>query len=448
MAAPNRRPAPLRRNQARRRPPAGKAAAVNPPVIVLIVIGGILLLAGIPLVLWLTLFRGTSNTPAAGGESAVLEMTELGDGADPHDSVENAVSQAETAAPVIPAGGGLTVDNLTMLDMDSSHVAAVTKDGSLYVWGDYTVLNGEFTEVHVPVKIMDDVKAVCAGYRNYLILKTDGSLYFLGGNTDGRVCAEPGDAMQSPVKIMDDVASVTDINDTCYAITTDGSLYSWGISAGYLLGRSAQHDDPVPAKILDNVKSVDAAGDVAGAITEDGSLYVWGYYIGQLIGKEGQDNRERMKVMDHVAEFAVGDSLEILTEDGSLYMLEVEELHRAYKAGMGVSLADLFQPEKVMDNVKTIDCWGSRCAAVTNDGSLYLWGPGSSFERVDSFRLKDLLEPTKVMDQVASVKLSSSFSVAYMTDGRVLIWGSNDRGQFGNGTTEGSDTPIELRFAS
>ena len=79
-------------------------------------------------------------------------------------------------------------DGYQVVDFDASDSmegAAVTKNGSLYMWGRNT--NGEVgdnttTAKHMPTRIMGDVKAVEKKERSTVILKTDGSIYTNGSN--------------------------------------------------------------------------------------------------------------------------------------------------------------------------------------------------------------------------------------------------------------------------
>ena len=51
-------------------------------------------------------------------------------------------------------------------------------------------------------------------------------------------------------------------------------------------------------------------------------------------------------------------------------------------------------------------------------------------------------EPKKIMDDVVAVSLGTGYSAAIKRDGSLMMWGDNSYGQFGNGTTESSTTPV------
>ena len=76
------------------------------------------------------------------------------------------------------------------------------------------------------------------------------------------------------------------------------------------------------------------------------------------------------------------------------------------------------------------------------DNSLGQLGNGSTVSTDTPVRVK-LPSGTKV----TAVRAGCRFSLALTSKGHVLAWGDNGQGQFGNGTTTGSDTPVRVRLA-
>jgi alpha-tubulin suppressor-like RCC1 family protein len=81
------------------------------------------------------------------------------------------------------------------IDSSNNHSLAVMSDGSLWAWGsnDYGQLgDGTKSLKSSPVKIMDNVLSVSAGYNYSLAIKTDGSLWAWGNNMYGQLGLSDG----------------------------------------------------------------------------------------------------------------------------------------------------------------------------------------------------------------------------------------------------------------
>ena len=289
----------------------------------------------------------------------------------------------------------VSVENVP-ISMGSYHSAAITEDGSLYMWGGNScgqLGNGTKDNSLVPVKIMDKVKTVSLGELHSAAITEDGSLYMWGLNEDGRLGNGTTENSSVPVKIMGNVKAVSLGWYLSAAITEDGSLYMWGRNAYGQLGNGTTEDSSVPVKIMDNVKAVSLGYYHSAAITEDGSLYMWGYN-GQ--GRLGNGT----------------------TEDSSV-------------------------PVKIMDKVKAVSLGYWHSAAITEDGSLYMWGY-NFYGQLANGTMEDSTVPVKIMDNVKAVSLGGYHSAAITEDGSLYTWGANNHGQLGNGTTEDSSVPVKI----
>ena len=231
-------------------------------------------------------------------------------------------------------------------------------------------------------------------------------------------------------------------------ITENGSLYMWGANDFGQIGNGTTTYCLVPMKILDNVKSVSLGSDHSGAITEDGSLYMWGLNDdGQIGNDDGQIGngttaycRVPTKVLDNVKCVSLGYYHSgAITEDGSLYMWGEND---DGQIGNGTT-TDCHVPTKVLDNVKSVSLGSRHSGAITEDGSLYMWGK-NDYGQIGNGTKKDCLVPTKILDNVKSVSLGYYHSGAITEDGSLYMWGENNSGQIGNGTTTHSSVPVKI----
>ncbi len=129
-----------------------------------------------------------------------------------------------------------------------------------------------------------------------------------------------------------------------------------------------------------------------------------------------------------------------ITLDGSLYMWG---FNRYGEIGDG-TWEDKSVPIKIMDNVSSVSLGGNRSsAAITTDGSLYVWGD-NHYGQLGDGTWESKSVPIKIMDNVSSVSLGYDHSAAITTDGSLYMWGYNDHGQLGDGTIKNKSVPIKI----
>ncbi|HBA97217.1 MAG TPA: hypothetical protein DCZ23_03815 [Lachnospiraceae bacterium] len=362
-----------------------------------------------------------------------------------------------TEPPAIPS---LNPDSLSttadiMISLGEYHSGAVTKDGSLYMWGcnDHGQLgDNTITDKNKPVKVLDNVVSVSLGGEHSGAITKDGSLYMWGLNN----CGQLGDGTvadaHKPVKVLDNVALVSLGYEHSGAVTKDGSLYMWGYNGYGQLGDGTETDKHTPVKVLDNVASVSLGGKHSGAVTKDGSLYMWGYNCyGQLGDGTRTDKNTPVKVLDNVASVSLGGYHSgAVTKDGSLYMWGNNSVGCL---GDGTN-TDKHTPVKVLNNVASVSLGDEyrsnysgyredgESGAVTKDGSLYMWGSNYYLQ----LGIESTDRPTKMFDNVISVSLGGKHSGAVTKDGSLYMWGSNGSGQLGDGTTIYKSTPVKITF--
>lgn len=206
-----------------------------------------------------------------------------------------------------------------------SHVhAVIKKDGSLWMWGDGSsgaLGDGTNNYYSEPIKIMDDVQSVSSGgaqeYGWSAAIKTDGSLWMWGNNTYGQLGDGTRESSNIPIKIMDDVKAVSLGERHSAAIKKDGSLWMWGMAEYSPLVFDSSTYMKTPTHVMDNVKDISLAGSTAtsAVITMDDVLWIWE----EGIVVNGKTVRPT-KVMDKVSAISLGDSTHAAVKtDGSLW---------------------------------------------------------------------------------------------------------------------------------
>ena len=289
------------------------------------------------------------------------------------------------------------------------------------------------------------IVSVSSGYTHSGAITEDGSLYMWGQNDYGQIGNGTKEICLRPTKILENVKSVSLGKSHSGAITEDGSLYMWGNSFYGQVGHGKRSNCSEPIKILNNVKSI-SIGYTCGAITEDGSLYMWGYNDCGIIGNGKYPFKDDYyvctptKILDHVKSVSIGGYHSgAITEDGSLYMWGDNTYGQIGNGTREICL----KPTKILENVKSVSLGGYYSGAITEDGSLYMWG-NNSYCQLGTGTEASCSEPTKILDHVKSVSFGNNSCGAITEDGSLYMWGASFYGQAGTGTEACCSEPTKI----
>ena len=152
------------------------------------------------------------------------------------------------------------------------YTMAITNDGTLWAWGANDgrlwgrhwagPMHDTSTDRHEPVEIMGDAVSVSVGFSHTMVIKSDGSLWAFGSNTNGQLGNGSTIASSEPVKIADDTAYISaGISGYSLAVKTDGSILAWGNNWDGQLGEGTNTERHSPvfvdlsSAIVRNVRS-------------------------------------------------------------------------------------------------------------------------------------------------------------------------------------------------
>lgn len=377
------------------------------------------------------------------------------------ESTTTTVNNAETTAEIVigtsqsnPDYDFSSAGEIVQVAAGGTHTAAVTKDGDLYMWGrNYYGQLGVYSNADskIPIKVNNSsstlpeksVKYIALGYYHSAAITKDGSLYMWGYNRSGQLGDGTTTDRYTPVKIMDNVASVSLGGSHSAAVTKDGSLYMWGDNGNGRLGDGTTTDRYTPVKIMDNVASVSLGSSHSAAITKDGRLYMWGYnYYGQLGDGTTTDRYTPVKIMDNVASVSLGGNHSAaITKDSNLYMWGG---NGSGQLGDGTT-DNKARPHRVASNVQSVKLGYSHTTVISKDGGLYTWGY-NYYGQLGNGTTTDSSNPIKIMNDAIDCAGGDNHTIVLKKDGTVYTWGDNYHGQLGDDTTTDRTSPVAIQI--
>lgn len=292
--------------------------------------------------------------------------------------------------------------------LDSS--IACKSDGTLWNWGLNT--NGQLGDNTTanrssPVQTItfaSNWKSVGAGNNTHYGIKTDGTLWCWGLNTQGQLGDNTVTHRSSPVQT---VATGTNWKFVCgsahvLSLKTDGTLWGWGTNGQGQLGLNNVTNRSSPIQTVTfatNWKQCDAGYQFSGAVKNDGTLWMWGSGGSGKLGNNATTNR-----------------------------------------------SSPVQTVTFSSDWKQVACGNAFAGAIKTDGSLWMWGNNA----VGQLGTNDLVHRSSPIQTIAygnnwrQLACGGSYAFATKTDGTLWSWGANSFGYLGDNTNVSKSSPVQV----
>ena len=245
-------------------------------------------------------------------------------------------------------------------------------------------------------------------------LKSDGTLWGMGNNTNGQLGVNDRATRSSPVQIPGSWSYISVSNNSGstsrLAIKTDGTLWGWGANNNGLLGLNDTTRYSSPVQVGSDTTwskaSVAAFYTSSFGIKTDNTLWSWGYNeVGQL----------GLNQAGHTASIKFSSPVQI--------------------------------PGTTWDSM-TSNSYTT--LATKTDGTLWGWGEN----KVGTLGLNQaaatyISSPTQIPGTTwSSVHLGSTIVTAIKTDGTLWKWGQNGYGQLGQNNNTKYSSPVQVGSAT
>ena len=256
----------------------------------------------------------------------------------------------------------------------------------------------------VPVTGLADIIQIAAGSQHALALRRDGTVWAWGTRDEGVIGdGEPKTLRPvfaiGPTQVpgLQGITQIAAARQHSLALKNDGKVMAWGLNSDGQLGNGTRNRSWTPAEVtgLDRVVAIAAgmasiAGNgFSGAVRDDGSVWLWGSGTsGVMANGTGNPSPDdpggrnllplQVKALANVKSLSLGmGHAAALLRDGTLRMWGFDGYGQ-----IGVGTSGGYYPKPVpvkgITNVSAVYLGGMRSMAVRSDGSLWLWGFGSS----------------------------------------------------------------------
>ncbi|MGE5328107.1 MAG: Calx-beta domain-containing protein [Deltaproteobacteria bacterium] len=360
-----------------------------------------------------------------------------------------------------------------------NHVVALKIDGTVWAWGnnEYGQLGDASSGTNrlMPVQVADMnllqllstgenmTKQIAGGANHTIALKSDGTVWTWGLNTNGQLGNNSTTQSIAPVQVKNTAgtAGLTGItavaagaNHTA-ALKSDGTVWTWGLNTSYQLGvgSPSQRTTPIQISGLTEVAAIATGANHTIALKNDGTVYTWGLNTSGQLGDNTQANKSapvNVSGLTGVAAIAAGTSHTLaLKKDGTVWAWGLNDNGRLGNNSTTQSLV----PVQVKDTAGTGNLTGviaiaagaSHSVALKSDGTVWTWGLNANGQLGDN-STDQKLTPTQItgVNGIAAISAGQAHTAVLKTDGTAYAWGYNEYGQLGDGTASQRIAPVSI----
>lgn len=344
------------------------------------------------------------------------------------------------------------------------YTMGIQTDGLLYAWGvatngklgitRYPALISQSVPTHIDTHLPESWSQVSVGANHTLSIKSDGTLWAWGLNTNGALGQSNRTHRSSPVQIgsASNWIDCSAGNQVTLVRNAIGAIFSCGLNTNGQLG----HNNVIPRSALIQIgalgyNAIHASkhGPTTVAIRSDGLLFVWGEGSAGQIGNNAAIDRSSPTQIG-------GETWEYISA-GASHTIAVRSDITLWTWGQNTdgqlgdnTVVNKSSPVQITSfgNWYSIAGGAFHTTGVLDTGELLVWGKNDAgqlgLNDVDSRS-----SPTQVgTESWVQVRAGVSHTVALKEDNTIWAWGSNSIGQVGDGTLENRSSPVQVANAN
>ncbi|MBD2863349.1 RCC1 domain-containing protein [Paenibacillus oceani] len=337
--------------------------------------------------------------------------------------------------------------------------------------------NGTTASSRTPVRVLDsvshqplnDISEVGAGYYYSLALKKDGTVWSWGNNDYGQLGDGTKTSRSAPVQVktgpysgLSHIVAISAGDYHAVALKSDGTVWAWGYNSQGQLGVGTTEDEYYAVQVhgpgntggLGQIAAVAAGAYHTAALKSDGTVWTWGYNeVGslgngttenqaspvQVVGADGQGG------LGGIAAISAGYHTVALSGDGTVWSWGY---NKDGQLGDGTS-RNQATPVRVrsetgsgeLGDIAIISAGAFHTTVQKNDGTLWNWGSNQYGQLGDGTASNRNL-PAQVTgigaaeggSEVVAFASGGYHTIGLVSGGRVQALGNNSYGQWGDGS--------------
>ncbi|MCL2679953.1 MAG: hypothetical protein FWF11_00525, partial [Coriobacteriia bacterium] len=342
----------------------------------------------------------------------------------------------------------------TSFSAGNIHSLAIAADGTLWAWGAIengrTGLGAIATIQLTPAQVgtATNWTQVSAGPVHSLAIKDDGTIWSWGWNGNGRTGFGIATGIQLTPAQVGTATNWTQVSagwEYSLAIRSDGTLWAWGSNSQGQTGLGASATTPAQVGTATNWAAVSAGEFHSLAIRSDGTLWAWGLNgngrTGLGTGTGNQTTPAQVGTATNWTQVSAGNNYSLaIRSDGTLWAWGNNAMGRT---GLGTDTGIQTTPAQVgtATNWTAVSAGWEHSLAIRSDGTLWSWGWNNNGRTGLGTVAGNQLTPAQVgtaTDWLLADAANGSYSLGMRTDGTFWSWGLNSNGQLGKGITSPS----------
>jgi len=344
--------------------------------------------------------------------------------------------------------------SMPMVSAGNAYTLALKSDGTVWSWGSNTqgqLGDGTTTMRSTPVQVQipGKVISIAAGHTHAVALKENGTVWSWGSNAFGQLGDGTTTNRSTPgqVQNLNNIIAITAGNGFAVALRNDGIVFALGLGGQLGNGTTTGSRIPVQVQNISNITAISAGDEHTLAMRSDGTIWAWGRNAGGQLG-DGTTTRRLIPVQvqnfNNITAIATGGFYTAVIRNGN--SIWTWGLNSSGQLGDGTTTTRL-TPVQIQNigNVNGIFTGSQHTIARSNNSTLRAWGLNSSGQLGDG-TITNRLTPVQVQNINSAVSVTGGlrYTVVLRDDGTVWAWGYNLGGQLGDGTTIGRITPVQV----